>query len=125
MTAELRTTLLVGMALGLAGAASAWRGHSLRAAMLMSLSVLLSAAGMAMPVFACGFHRAWMRMARAAGRVNTRILLTLVYFFIFVPYRVLGRLAGRDPLGRRTRRESYWIARTRTRQERWQFERLY
>lgn len=52
-----------------------------------------------------------MTIAFALGYVNSRILLTLIFFLMFVPYRLLSRLFGRDPLSRRgAKRESYWLA---------------
>jgi hypothetical protein len=60
------------------------------------------------------------------GYVNSRVLLTLMYYGVFTPYRLFSRLFGRDPLRRRgPAQESYWVERKRTRQEREQFERLF
>ena len=45
-------------------------------------------------------NRVWMRFARALGWVNSRILLTLLFFVVITPYGALQRLVGRDRLGR-------------------------
>jgi len=66
-----------------------------------------------------------MRFAFALGYVNSRILLTLVYFLIFVPYGLISKLAGRDPLDLRSKRTSYWHKREVTRQPKARFERLF
>lgn len=50
----------------------------------------------------------WLRVARAVGRVNIRILLFLVFVFIFIPFGLIMRLTGHDPMHRRLRRGSYW-----------------
>ena len=125
MRQELRSAAIFAAALAFGGFASAWRGHSTRALLFLAAGSAVVLWALVSRVFASRFHRAWMRLARALGRINSTALLTLVYLAVFVPYRLIGQLAGRDPLARRTARESYWICRTRTRQEHWQFERMY
>lgn len=44
-----------------------------------------------------------MRFAHLLGRINTRVLLFLVFFLLIVPFGLILRLAGSDPLGRRWR----------------------
>ncbi len=66
------------------------------------------------------------RLAAALGYVNSRVLLTLMYYLVFTPYGLVSRLSGRDPLRRRAGAgESYWVERKRTRQAREGFERLF
>jgi hypothetical protein len=45
-------------------------------------------------------HRVWMRIGHALGWVNTRILLTLVFYLIVTPMGVAMRALGKDPLAR-------------------------
>lgn len=53
-----------------------------------------------------------MRFAQALGWVNTRIILSLVYFLIFTPIALFFRLIGKDPMDRSfEKRDSYWIKR--------------
>ena len=60
------------------------------------------------------------------GHVNSRVLLTLVYYLVVTPYGVVTRLVGRDPLRRRgAKAGSYWVERKATRQAPEQFERLF
>ena len=44
------------------------------------------------------FYRQWMKFGHFMGRVNSTILLTLVYFLLFLPVGIVRRLRGRDPL---------------------------
>jgi hypothetical protein len=82
--------------------------------------------GLFVPVAAKGFHRLWMGIAGVLGYINSRILLTILYYLLFTPYGLVSRLVGRDPLDRRSPpKESYWIKRENTRQTREQFERLF
>ena len=52
----------------------------------------------------------WMLFAKALGWVNTRILLSLMYFVIFTPFRIISVIIGKDFLDRKIEkdRESYW-----------------
>jgi hypothetical protein len=88
-------------------------------------ALALALAGLLVPSAARRFHVFWMRVAAVLGHVNSRVLLTVLYYGLFAPYGVVSRLL-RDPLGRRgARRESYWVERKRTRQAPEQFERLF
>jgi hypothetical protein len=121
-----KTALLVAAVSSLAAALFWYRGRGTATVVALSISVTLSVVGVFFPGLAKLFHRGWMRLAFALGYVNSRILLTLIYFLIFVPYGVLSRLFGRDPLDiRAKRRVSYWHRRAVTRQSKEQFERLF
>ena len=52
----------------------------------------------------------WMLFAKALGWVNTRILLSLMYFIIFTPFRIVSVVIRKDFLDRKIEkdRESYW-----------------
>jgi hypothetical protein len=45
-------------------------------------------------------YRAWMAVGHALGYVNTRILLSIVFFLLVTPLGLLLRLLGRDPMAR-------------------------
>jgi hypothetical protein len=79
-----------------------------------------------LPPLARRFHIIWMTIAVALGWVNSRILLTLMFYLVFTPYGFISRLVGRDPLDRRAAgRESYWMPRKRTQQTKEGFGRLF
>jgi hypothetical protein len=40
----------------------------------------------------------WLKLGHALGWVNTRILLTLIYVFILLPFSLLFKLLSRNPL---------------------------
>lgn len=58
-------------------------------------------------------YAGWMRIARALAWINTRLLLTAVFYAIFTPVGVVRRLLGYDPMQRRFEREtaSYRVTR--------------
>lgn len=55
-------------------------------------------------------YDAWMRFARVLGWVNTRLILAVVFFTMFVAYRFLLLLFRKDPLRRKLDPDapSYW-----------------
>ena len=119
-----KTALIVAAVLALFSAFSFYRHHQTRAFVFAGLALALVLTGLLVPPLARAFHHAWMRLAYVLGYVNSRILLFLMFYGIVTPYGILSRLFGRDVLNRRgKRRESYWIAREKTRQTKAQFER--
>ncbi|MEK6591412.1 MAG: SxtJ family membrane protein [Nitrospinota bacterium] len=55
-------------------------------------------------------YNGWMLFAKALGWVNTRILLSLMYFVVFTPFRIINIVIGKDLLDRKIERDrdSYW-----------------
>jgi hypothetical protein len=117
--------LVAAVLLGIA-AWNLYRGRTTVVIIFGALGAALVVAGLLVPAAARAFHVAWMRLAVALGYVNSRVLLTLMYYLVFTPYGVVSRLVRRDPLSRRGKaKESYWVERKTTRQAREQFERLF
>jgi len=46
-------------------------------------------------------QRIWMKMGHVLGSINTKIILTVTFFGLFVPMGFVMRLAGKDPMRRR------------------------
>jgi hypothetical protein len=46
-------------------------------------------------------RRGWTALGEALGWLNTRVILSLVYFIVVMPIGLLMRLAGRDPMQRK------------------------
>ena len=121
-----KTALSVGAVLVVLGAWSLWRHHLLRAEIFGAAGALLILLAVVAPRWTLPFHRVWMKFAGALGYVNSRIILSVMYYGVLTPVGLLMRAAGRDPLNRRRKpSESYWIPRPKPRQDREQFERLF
>ena len=121
-----RSALLVSGVLLLIAAWNIYRGRVTVVLVFATAGVALVFVGLLVPPAARAFHKGWMRLAVALGHVNSRVLLTLMYYLVFTPYGLVSRLFARDPLRRRgAGGESYWVERKRTRQGREQFERLF
>ncbi len=107
-------------------ALSLWRSHLLRAELFAGIGAMLVLLALLAPSWAIPFHVAWMKFAAVLGYINSRIILSLMYYGVMAPIGVILRLTGRDPLHRRRGASgSYWIPRAKTRQDREQFERLF
>lgn len=121
-----KTALVVAFVLSLFAAWNLYRGRMTVVTVLVAVGVALVLTGLLLPALARRFHVFWMKVAAVLGYVNSRVLLTLMYYGVFAPYGLVSRLAGRDPLRRRgAKRESYWTERKTTRQAKEQFERLF
>ena len=121
-----KTALVVAVVLCAAAALFWYRGKATSEFIAIGLAGILALVGLFLPPAAKLFHRIWFRIAFALGWVNSRILLTIIYFLVFVPYGLISRLFGRDPLSIRQKPgASYWHKREQTRQTKEQFERLF
>ena len=56
----------------------------------------------------------WMTIGQALGWVNTRIILSIMFYLIILPTGLIMRLAGKDPMARSLTKEleSYRITST-------------
>jgi len=46
------------------------------------------------------FYTLWMKFGVVVGFINTRIIMLLIYYLVFVPIGTLMRIMGRDTLAR-------------------------
>jgi glucan phosphoethanolaminetransferase (alkaline phosphatase superfamily) len=121
-----KTALIVAGVLLLLAGWQYFRHRPTAGAVLALTGATLAIIGFLFPPLARAFHTIWMRFATLLGWINSRILLGLMFYGVFAPYNLIGRLIRRDPLRRRGRaQDSYWIPRKATRQTREQFERTF
>lgn len=121
-----KTALVVAAVLAAIALWNLYRGRMVQVTIFASIAVLLAATGFLVPAAARAFHRFWMGLAGILGYINSRILLSLLYYMVFTPVGLVRRLMGRDPMQRRSPAKStYWVTRDYTRQSKRQFERLF
>lgn len=77
----------------------AWRGESVRTWALV-LGGLLVALGLLIPVALGPVFKVWMKIGGVLGRINTAIILSVVFFILFTPIGLVMRLR-RDPMRRK------------------------
>ncbi|HEY9284548.1 MAG TPA: SxtJ family membrane protein [Pyrinomonadaceae bacterium] len=121
-----KTALVVAAVLAGIAAWNLYKGRPVVVAVFGGLALALVCAGLLAPALARRFHVFWMTIAAALGYVNSRVLLSLIFYLVFAPYGFVSRLVRRDPLRRRgAGGESHWTPRKQTRQTREGFERLF
>jgi len=104
--------LTVGGVLALLGTISWWRGHHTPPLVLWTVGGLLVVPGLVAPTLLGPVERLWMKFAGALAYVNTRIILTVLFYTIMVPVGLVVRLFN-DPLDRKLGQgeASDWIMR--------------
>ena len=98
-TKELRTFgLLIGAIFNLIGL---WplvvRGDDLRLWAVV-LGSVLAICGVLVPGWLAPVHRGWMWVGHMLGWINTRILLSIVFYGLITPIGVVFRLSGKDTM---------------------------
>ena len=103
----------------------AWRGSTTAAGVGGAVGALLVVLGYVAPSLLKYPSAAWWKLAMVLAWVNTRVLLSLVFFLILTPFGVVWRLSGKDPLSRR--RESWpgWTPHPERYRDRRHFDRMF
>ncbi|HEX7955368.1 MAG TPA: SxtJ family membrane protein, partial [Pyrinomonadaceae bacterium] len=90
--AQARKSALVVAAVLLGIAAwNLYRGRTTVVIIFAALGGALVVAGLLVPPAARAFHKGWMGFAGVLGHVNSRVLLTLVYYLVVTPYGFVTR----------------------------------
>jgi len=95
--------LAFGALFAVVAAWRAWRGRTDSATAFAIASGVMFLIAFAAPRVLDAPNRVWMRLARALGWINSRVLLSILFFAVITPYGALQRLLGRDRLGQRGR----------------------
>jgi len=78
-----------------------FRGQHVRMwALVVSAALLIPA--LVRPSVLRPFFRGWMLVGHCLGWVNTRIILSVLFFLLFTPIAFVMRLIGRDSMGRKS-----------------------
>jgi polyferredoxin len=107
-----RFGLTVGTAFAVLGIVSWARGHVTAPQVLWALGVPLIVIALVAPSVLRPVQRVWMGAATVLGAVNTRIILSAVFFLLLTPLGLVRRLFS-DPLRRSLgdRSGSQWVRR--------------
>ena len=76
------------------------------------LSVLSALLALARPLWLEPLERNWMKVARVVAKVNTTVILTLLFYLVVTPLGIIIRLTSGDPLESKPEGGSYWKKRT-------------
>ena len=88
------------------------RGHNPRVWALV-LALVLGTTGLVLPPILRPLYRVWMALGEILAWVNTRIILTLLYYIVIVPTGLILRMTGKDTMRLKFERdaETYRIVR--------------
>lgn len=76
-----------------------FRGESPRMAAL-AIAIVMSATGLIYPPVLRPVFKVWMAIGEVLGWVNTRVILTVVYYGLIVPIGAVLRMTDKDPMRR-------------------------
>jgi hypothetical protein len=103
-----------GLAIGVLGLAFAmyavWRHRPVAASIAAVVGTSCVLLALTAPSSLAVPRRLAVAVTRPIGWLTTRILLLVMFFAVLVPIGFVRRMAGRDPLRRRTGAESLWTA---------------
>ena len=100
----------VGIVLGALGGLFWWRGREFYVYVLAAGGLLLFF-GWVWPVVLKPIQKVWMTLAVVLGWFMTRVILSLLFYLVFVPIGGIARLFGKNFLDLKlnSSTESYWI----------------
>ena len=100
----------VGIVLVLLGGVFWWRGREFYVYVLAAGGLLLFF-GWAWPIVLKPIQKVWMTLAVVLGWFMTRVILSLLFYLVFVPIGGIARLFGKNFLDLKlnSSTESYWI----------------
>mgnify|MGYP005725384483 CR=1 FL=1 len=110
---ELRSFgLVMGVALGIIAGLLYWfEKPNFDYVLYAGLGVALL--GLAVPVVLKPFQKIWMTFAVIMGWFMTRLILSILYFLVFTPIALIGKLVGKKFLDTSwgTATNTYWVYR--------------
>ena len=77
-----------------------FRGQSVRI-WALATSIVLSVMAVVFPAALKPFQRVWMNIGETLGWVNSRIILSIVYYLLIVPIGAILRITGKDAMRRK------------------------
>ena len=82
--------------------------------LFLSIGFVLFVAGIAIPFILKPIYWVWMVFATILGWFMTRLILSLLFYVVFTPIGLIGRLVGKQflDLKKNHSRQSYWNMRT-------------
>jgi hypothetical protein len=76
----------------------------------LGIGIVVGAIGLTGTKLALPFYWVWLGIAYVMGNIMSRVIITLIYFLVFTPMRLLSSLTGRDTLQlKKPQKDSYWL----------------
>ena len=105
--------LLVGSIILLIGIFPVIRSREANLYLLIIGAILLFLAVLA-PNLLSPVHKGWMKVGKILGRINTFLILSIIFFLFITPYGFAYKIFGSSSkkFAHRLSKNSYWIKRT-------------
>lgn len=128
-TKELRKFgVTVGIVTGLFGGLFWWRGKDYYPYFLI-ISATLIFLGLAIPNILKPLQKVWMTVAVVMGWFMTRVILSILFYLVITPIRILAKLSGKNFLDVRfdktQSKESYWVLQEKAQYEKINYEKQF
>jgi len=80
----------------------------------LSLGTLLLIFGLILPTSLSAVYKVWMGLAFTLGWVMSRVLLTILFYFVITPIGFAAKIVGKRflDIDYKAKRESYWVIRS-------------
>ncbi|MBN8577722.1 MAG: hypothetical protein J0L66_12325 [Cytophagales bacterium] len=65
---------------------------------LSKTAILIGIITIFIPIAAKGIEWVWLKLAHVLGWINSKILLSIIFFLFLLPIAILSRLFTKDPL---------------------------
>lgn len=94
---------------------------------LWTVGGALTALGLVLPTLLAPVYKGWMKLAHGLAYVNTRILITLIFYLVMTPIGLLMRVIKGDILGEKLDKKAatYWNPMQRSGSIKEHFERQF
>lgn len=81
---------------------------------LLTVAVVFLVAALIRPAWLRPLNKVWTMFGLLLGRIMNPIMTAILFFLVFTPAGIIGRLLGKDPLRlkRSPEASTYWIIRT-------------
>lgn len=103
---------MLGFVLAALGVFPVFKGKEMNLILITPAAALFLLA-LTMPNLLLPLHRVWMRLGEVLGRINSFIILSVIFYFFLTPFGVIRRLLTANPekFAYKTSRDSYWMKR--------------
>jgi hypothetical protein len=78
---------------------------------LLLIALVIGVIGLFIPPLAQKIHWAWMKLAEVLGFIMSKLLLTLIFFIVLLPFSYFSDLRKNNQLKRKLKRDSHFVTR--------------
>jgi hypothetical protein len=78
---------------------------------LLLIALIIGVIGLFIPSLAQKIHWAWMKFAEFLGFVMSKIILTLIFFIVLLPFSYFSDLRKNNQLKRKSKKDSHFVTR--------------